>query len=202
MRDRYRLANLRDVLARRELEQEAAIVRVPPLALTMCRTGCGTTVPEKDGHDTCSRCRRRGLRPPDPLPEIEPIAVEVFMPAEKRVCARPGCKKSLRSDNTKGVCSVRKACGGVDADLDEEVTRAAAADKPYEVEVVRRTAPPPMKRKSSAAGASLTLERFRLLTEALGLDADELLAQFAEGWLDKAREAVRPRESETGEVPP
>lgn len=46
-----------------------------------------------------------------------------------------------------------------------------------------------MRHATRAAGE--TLKRFRLLSEALGFDADEVLSEFAEEWLERARRAVR-----------
>lgn len=186
VRDRFALTTLSDIVAKREAEQEAVILRSTLGQLSYCRAGCGKTVQERLGSDTCAPCTKRGLRPPDPLPEIEPIGVsEVAMPTlEAKTCSRLGCSKKLRSDNTKGVCSVMKTCGANRSDAEP----TAAADE----EAPDKMAAPKARRTSSpkAPAAAKTLERFRLLAEALDFDPDELLAEFAAGWLERARAAV------------
>lgn len=97
-----------------------------------------------------------------------------------KICARPGCDRKLYANNVKGVCANIKKCGAA-----KQAADALEIDAP----VVRRREPPPAPKPAS--GATETLKRFRLLAEAIGFDPDLVLAEFASGWLERARQAVQ-----------
>lgn len=86
---------------------------------------------------------------------------------EPKRCTRAGCQKKLRADNGKGVCSSLKRCG-------------------QNSSTAQHSGPP------KANATDDTLRRFRMLAEALGMDADQVLADFAAGWLDRALKALAP----------
>lgn len=116
-------------------------------------------------------------------------------------CTRPGCGKKLRSSNTKGTCG--SGCLSAEApafqraegvDGKPGIVRAKPGPKPkapstpkqmHPADVVAQFMPTPNK-----SAAELTLEKFRQLATALGFDADETLADFAQTFIDKARTAV------------
>jgi hypothetical protein len=143
-------------------------------------------------------------QPVKPRPPEEPEEVNVN---EKR-CSRTGCGKTLRANNSKGVCS--SGCLSADAPpfaraegvIDVPVTRK---EKP--AEAVKQELPkaayqePPLISGAEQARelarwqkkpnrAQATLEKFRQLGETLGFDADELLAEFAQSFIDRAKRAV------------
>lgn len=82
---------------------------------------------------------------------------------EVRFCPVEGCGKKLRRHNKRGKCS---GC--------------MAGRKPGTARSSKRATQPP------ADGSSV--ERMRTVAGALGYDADELMAGFAEAWLADLRE--------------
>lgn len=88
-------------------------------------------------------------------------------------CQRPGCTRTLRSNNRKGVCADRNVCEGTD----DGAPRPPPATKPVAV--------------AKAPDAELSLEKFRLVATTLGFNADEILAQLAAGWLESLGEQLR-----------
>lgn len=94
--------------------------------------------------------------------------------ADEKKC--PFCGKKLRADNTKGVCGKCQSNGK----RLENAPRGDAGDD----QVLERTALPKTPPKSDA------VKRFRVVAEAMGYDADELLATYAEGWLAAVKQSV------------
>lgn len=119
-------------------------------------------------------------------------------PMSEKTCTRDGCGKKLRSNNTKGICS--SGCLSSDAPPTHRaagVIDIAVMRKPgVELEPAKVELRAEKKQKRSAKAAreeqdhEETLRRFRLLAEALGVDADQVLATFAESWISKARDAI------------
>ncbi len=96
------------------------------------------------------------------------------------VCTRRGCTKNLRKDNAKGVCSSN--CRSPDAPLAVQANDIeASARKPYSKEI---TEPADEGEPGSA------MKKFREVTEVVGLDADKVLEEFAQSWLDGLREKL------------
>ena len=93
-----------------------------------------------------------------------------------KTCSRPGCEKKLRSDNSSGKCASN--CLSSEA---PPAHRAKGAGS--RVTIVDDATPPRAKApKRTENGASLT--RFRLVADALGKDADAILEEFAQAWLE------------------
>ena len=87
-------------------------------------------------------------------------------------CSRRGCDKKLRSNNTTGECG--SGCLSPDAPLAKQ---APGAGKRPTV---------------SAEAKNDSLENFKTVAKALGLDPERILGEFAQGWLDELRDnAVR-----------
>ena len=87
-------------------------------------------------------------------------------------CTRPGCGKTLRSNNTKGVCG--SGCLSPDAPASHRTTSAKRAS-------------PKVSARVPDFGA---LDRFRTVAEALGKNPEAILSEFAEGWLQALRDQV------------
>lgn len=103
-------------------------------------------------------------------------------------CSRSSCTKQLRKDNAKGVCSSNcespDAPNGVRAkgvDTDVRFSGSAAAPK---VDLADKH------------NASEVMAKFRAVTDALGLDAEVILAEAAQGWLDAVRETIQAADSD------
>lgn len=88
------------------------------------------------------------------------------------ICSRPGCDKKLRSSNTKGVCAT--GCRSSEAPPAARATGTRSESSPRSISPAKVT-----------AEASSALERFRVVAEALGKDADAILSEFAQAWLDE-----------------
>lgn len=190
---------LRRIVAQRELEQEAEIVALPPETLRAkhCR-GCDTPLSMSDtpGRDLarhfCTRCggwradaryerelataaKRQAHRDSLlALVHIPPtLTPEPAMAEEKTSC--PHCGKTLRSDNTKGVCAKCQRNGkGPEGPISQPSPRKAV----------------------STSGLAQTRKKFRIVADALGIDGEQLLEQFMSGWLAKIRGSVRAPEEE------
>jgi hypothetical protein len=98
------------------------------------------------------------------------------MSDDLKTCTRTGCGKRLRSDNTTGVCG-----SGCLSDEAPPAKRAKAS---------KVAGPRKPKREASAAGDGEAVERFRTVATALGLDPEEILAEFAEAWIAELRGKV------------
>lgn len=136
-----------------------------------------------------------------PLPVVQPVSTqETSMSkteAEEKSCSK--CGKRLRADNTRGVCGQAGPCAARAAATNGSPAVAEARVKDENPPFGLRTAglppgvPPIAQRpRRQPTEADETLRRFRLLAEALGFDADEVLAGFAKDWLERARSAVTP----------
>mgnify|MGYP001014329559 CR=1 FL=1 len=93
--------------------------------------------------------------------------------SDARLCPYDG--KKLRSDNTKGICSVCQVLGRTlenapATPVDDVLDTKTSLDKP------KRTA------------AASALKRFRVVAEALGEDPNALIEAFAESWLGRLKE--------------
>jgi hypothetical protein len=98
---------------------------------------------------------------------------------DKKQCSRPGCGKPLRRDNLKGVCS--SGC------LSPEAPGALRAKDA----TPRAPAPSPRAAPASAPRDGLSaLEKFRVVCDALGRDADGELEEFASEWLKALAEKL------------
>lgn len=83
--------------------------------------------------------------------------------------------KKLRSDNTKGVCAKCSARGRTL----ENAPQTSGADE----------APPVSGKKQERHGQEL--KEFRQVAKLLGVDGDQLLVEFARGWLSEMRAKAR-----------
>lgn len=92
--------------------------------------------------------------------------------SDVKTCSRPGCGKKLNANNTKGVCN----------------SGCRSAEAPPSMRAP--TATPSTRRPVKRAAAGEALERFRAVAEALGMDPDAVLEEFAEAWLAELREKV------------
>ncbi len=95
-------------------------------------------------------------------------------------CTRSGCNKKLRKDNAKGLCSSN--CESPDAPPFARAKGVAAGPKREAAKEV--TAPATLSHEA-------TIQRFRSVTEAVGRDPDEMIAEFAQAWLDGLREKLQ-----------
>ena len=86
--------------------------------------------------------------------------------SEEKKC--PHCGKKLRRDNTRGACSACLASPG---------HRPAQAKEPKERD----------PKEAGELDADAVMTKFRAVTKALNLDADTILAEAAQGWLDGLR---------------
>lgn len=93
-------------------------------------------------------------------------------------CTRSGCNKKLRKDNSKGECSIN--CESPDA---PPFARAKGVEG-------RGLGNPPKKQIAQSSNDEI-IQRFRAVTEAVGRDADEMIAEFAQAWLDGLREKLQ-----------
>lgn len=89
-----------------------------------------------------------------------------------KVCKVDGCDFKLRSNNTTGFCPTHK--GRVKADRKRGGDAGDVVDR-LELGAVK----PPPKRK--AAGDAV--KRMKVVADALGLDGDQLLEEYAAAWL-------------------
>lgn len=97
---------------------------------------------------------------------------------EEKTCTK--CGKKLRRDNVAGVCGDPKACRArVAAGTDSSIYDVKA---PSESRAQVKAEPPEAKHALPA------MERFRIVADALGEDADKLLEAFAESWLAQLKE--------------
>lgn len=92
------------------------------------------------------------------------------MTATPKLCTRTGCAKKLRASNTKDVCA----------------TGCHSPEAPPSVRA-KGTRPERSTAIDAAPAAVETgaIERFRMVAEALGKDADAILAEFAQAWLSE-----------------
>lgn len=93
-------------------------------------------------------------------------------------CTRTGCNKKLRKDNSKGMCS--SACESPDA---PPAQRAKGVEG-------RGLGNPPAKQLVEPSESGAALKKFREVAETVGLDADKVLEEFAQSWLDGLREKL------------
>lgn len=93
-------------------------------------------------------------------------------------CSRTGCTKTLRSNNTTGLCATN--CLSPDAAPSH---RAKAVDGAGG-ELGRTRAEKP------AAETGNAMAKFRAVAEVVGLDPDQVLEEFAQSWLDGLRETL------------
>ena len=102
------------------------------------------------------------------------------MSTDVMVCTK--CGKKLRKDNRVGVCGDATAC---------RARVAAGADSSiYEVKAPSESRTKPKAEPPETKHALPAMERFRIVADALGEDADALLEAFAESWLAQLKERV------------
>lgn len=95
------------------------------------------------------------------------------------ICSRSSCTKKLRSNNTTGRCAT--GCLSPDAP-------PAARAKGVGAAAPKREA---AKEVTAVASHGETIELFRSVTQAVGRDPDEMIAEFAQAWLDGLREKLQ-----------
>jgi len=93
-------------------------------------------------------------------------------------CSRIGCTKKLRTDNTKGVCS--KNCLSMEAPPAARAEGVSATSPVARVKII----------KGEEITTGSAMKRFREVAEVVGLDADQVLEEFAQSWLDGLREKL------------
>lgn len=186
-------AFLRRVVEQRELEQEQVVLesKLEQFLPQSCRI-CGTKVTAGSLTDSlgaptvCSRCggrkRQAELEREDQVRaragRRRQWLVGFVYPTQEAVMAENGppcsvCGKPIRTGNTRGAHS---AC------------LAGSAPKSALAAVDGEAPPKTLKQRRSKD----TKKRFRVLTEALGFNADELLEDFMGGWIDRIRARVEP----------
>lgn len=99
------------------------------------------------------------------------------------VCSRRDCNKKLRKDNSKGECSSN--CESPDAPPAQRAKGVEGrglgnAPRPAEKEVT-----------ATATSHEATIQLFRTVTEAVGRDPDQMIAEYAQAWLDGLREKLQ-----------
>lgn len=106
--------------------------------------------------------------------------------SELRQCGRSGCGKFLRKDNTKGVCST--GC------LSEEAPRHArhGGTKGFHRSTNSTNEAPAPVAATAPRGERSALEKFRIVCDALGRDAEAELEHLAAQWLRGLAEKVAP----------
>jgi ribosomal protein L37AE/L43A len=181
--DRHRLITFREIVARRELEQEEAIVEADELGAPPCRlcgkrvhmtelpqltvcTGCGGRKKEaqlqrKDAEEFAAHQRQRQLVA---LATGDTMESGTDSNAEAQACVT--CGRGVRSRNGITQTQCFKCRSGIKPPAPGE----AAA---------------PLKAKGHVKELE---KRFRIVAEAVGEDPDELVACFFEGWLKRLRE--------------
>lgn len=107
--------------------------------------------------------------------------------SEGRFC--PHCRKKLRSDNTKGMCSKCQARG---RKLDGVYGEARAV----KASTSAKTAQLPPRADADAGDSAEIMARFRRVTTALDLDPEAILAEAAKGWLGALQDALDGKEVE------
>lgn len=105
--------------------------------------------------------------PPSSVATVTPIS------EGKKHC--PHCDKVLRSHNKRGVCS---KCA---------LKHRGKKGKALAPKLVTAESKGTSRQKSSRSG---TEQRFRILCNALGKDADGLLAGFMEDWIESLKKAL------------
>ena len=105
------------------------------------------------------------------------------MDPEARQC--PHCGKKLRANNTKGVCADCSARGRT-----LENAPATPDASLYDVKAPSESRAKPKAEPPETKHALPAMERFRIVADALGEDADKLLEAFAESWLAQLKERV------------
>lgn len=98
-----------------------------------------------------------------------------------KTCLRPGCGKTLRRDNAKGVCSTN--CKSPDAPLGQQSREVNGGDS------TSTSAPSSSPRVSTDSA----LKRFKLVAAALGKNPEAILEEFAEEWLEQVLKAIEER---------
>jgi hypothetical protein len=98
--------------------------------------------------------------------------------SDAKTCSRPGCGKTLRANNSTGACAT--GCRSPDA----RPSQREGWGKPGWKDEDAPKAPRAVKPAGDA------LARFRIVAEALGKDADQLLEDFAAAWLAELRGRV------------
>lgn len=102
-------------------------------------------------------------------------------------CSRPGCTKSLKSNNVKGMCS--SGCLSPDAPASVRA-KSSPPTNPFSLEAgftYTASSKSPAAELRAAAGP---VARFRMVAEALGLDPEAILNEFAQAWLDELKAKV------------
>lgn len=178
-------AFLRRVMEQRELEQEVAIIATPlDTFVRRCRL-CGRRISGDTGFEirVCLQCGGKRMhfkllkqdalafahqRHRDELLRCagfqpQPLTQEPAM--SDRKCTN--CSKQLRSNNQHETCSECRKTGAATAEGDGGGQTASR--------------PPTRKAKTDAQ------KRFKVVASALGVDPDNLIAEFCEGWLARIR---------------
>lgn len=96
-------------------------------------------------------------------------------PETDKKCTRPGCTRTLRRHNAKGVCSDRKVCGGTAEATETAKPKPPTVPKPEQAQEVHGVA----------------LAQFHVVARALGFNAEEILDQLATSWMESLGEQLR-----------
>ncbi len=116
------------------------------------------------------------------------------MPDVTRIC--PKCPNRLRSNNTRGVCNSCWEAGvrpdGVASPKRRKVGLEAEADDLVDVldrlnlgDAPKSMKPPPKARAKRPT--SDAVKRMQVVAAAFGLNGEQLLEDFAQGWLNKLK---------------
>lgn len=134
--------------------------------------------------------------PGDP-PAESPTEQSEENPMAEKTCKRAGCGKKLRANNTKGVCA--SSCLSSDAPPAHRASKDQLAQAVMDRADVELAAERTKKKTKTPApapeggvdeeSAEETLKRFEKVTEAIGVDGQELLASLVREWMNNVREA-------------
>jgi predicted RNA-binding Zn-ribbon protein involved in translation (DUF1610 family) len=166
-------AFLRRVIAQREREQEEAILAAR-FEVALCEI-CGERLNESNGpaRRVCTRCGGRKR--------------QAVLEREEARAAWIQSLVSIVVPTSEVTMSDKKTCSVCGKPLRIDNTRGvhaacATGDEP---------------RAPRATGGEKSIKKsFRLVTEALGFDGDDLVEKFMRGWLDRVRGSVRMPEDE------
>lgn len=174
-------AFLRRVVAQRELEQEAAIIATSPeQLLRWCRI-CGAHVRSVDGEHkknavvpVCLKCGGSNV-----AKRIEQEDREAVARASRfaQLLSLAGLKHQPQPQESTMADRNCSKCG----------KKLHWKNKGGECPDCRPAAPAAGGGQGSSRAKSDVVKRFKVVASALGVDPDNLIAEFCEGWLERVR---------------
>lgn len=105
------------------------------------------------------------------------------MSDEREMCGRTGCSRYLRRDNTSGVCSTN--CESMDAPPSHRAKNVQPAKKSDDILDYTPGSPSnATKAEKPKLDVDAVKAKFIAVTKALNLDAEVILAEAMQGWMD------------------